>query len=538
MRINIKEKLLKFKTLIKKLLEKYTVTMVLIYVITVILTFLTNTEIIGEEWIEKTILFLSIWTLGAFFTENIFEEKKIAKIVSYIVTAIISLIFTQYIITTKNTNYFIQKLFVCYISTLITTSLFFIIKKSEKDISEYILKVGINIIRVSFLYSILATGIAIILYVFNVLILEIKNKYIINIEILFFGLIYITKMIDSLINLDEEVSKFFKNLVKYILMPLVIAAFTIIYLYIIKILILREIPKNQIYRIALGLFIIGGIIWTIMQHFKDEGLMYKISLKLPVIFIPFIILQIYSIGVRIVTNGLTPARYFCVVFVIFEIIYILLYILKKEKLNSLLIIGNVLIIISVLIPKINMFDMSLKSQIRNLNIYKEEINYSEEEKKKILGAYNYLRRDEKGEDYIKNNLTEEDIEAIRNMEESIYNSYNYYNNYEYISLNYKEKIDISGYNTICPISTSSYNNQKLEEAFKNIDFQYNNQKKINANILNDIREYINNDKDNKEAIRIQINEEQLIIIYNMSIRYNKLEDSISSYNIEAYLLEK
>lgn len=62
-------------------------------------------------------------------------------------------------------------------------------------------------------------------------------------------------------------------------------------MYIIKILVLRQMPKNQIFRILSSLFIIGMPIWSMAQYFKDENFWYNVSSKLAIAFIPFIILQ-------------------------------------------------------------------------------------------------------------------------------------------------------------------------------------------------------------------------------------------------------
>ena len=174
----IKENFVKFKELIKDLFKQYPVTMALVYIITLIFTLFTNTIILHKEWMERTIEFLSIWVLGTFFTESIFKQKKSLSIITYVITGAISLIFAMI----KTPTDYITRLQICYILTLIITSLFFIIKDLGKDISEYILKVGISFLKISFIYGILATGIAIILYVFSSLILEINTKYILNIE--------------------------------------------------------------------------------------------------------------------------------------------------------------------------------------------------------------------------------------------------------------------------------------------------------------------------------------------------------------------
>ena len=82
-------------------------------------------------------------------------------------------------------------------------------------------------------------------------------------------------------------------------------------MYIIKIIVFKDMPSNQIFRILAALFILGCPIWTMVCNFKEDTIIDKINKLLPKLFIPFIILQIYSIGVRILENGITENRYLC-----------------------------------------------------------------------------------------------------------------------------------------------------------------------------------------------------------------------------------
>ena len=546
MKFNIKDKFTNFKLMLKKLFEKYPLTLTLIYIASFLFAILMDTDLMDEEWIQKLFMFGTIWGVGTFFAENVFEKGK-KRIGLYVLTAIISYVFIHFTFINKYENTVIKWL-VCYISTMCAISIYSIIKKSEKDFPEYILKVAINIAKSSFVYGILAIGVASILWVFDVLILDVTSKYIDNIEILIVGFFYSTKIIYSFINLDDDVNKFFKNLIKYVLMPLIITAFIIIYLYIIKIFALRDIPKNQIFRIATALFIVGGFIWTVMNYFKEEGLMYKISTKLPLIFSPFILLQIYTLGIRISKNGITPIRYAGIVFIIFEVLYILCYIFKNKKIQNLIIIADVLLIISVLVPIINAFDVSIYSQIKNLNIYSQKSELTDEDKEKISGAYYYLQYTEKGKKYIKDNLNKEQINTITNYKQA--KGYYGYKNYKslYLNNNNYDKLEIKGYNYISKIETSSYSRnqeQSLEKAFSNIEFKTKSNK-IKTNIYPKIKEFIEkkevlseNEMDNyfDNNNEIIINQNQKLIIYYLSINYDE-NDLVDNYNINAYLLEK
>ena len=258
MKFNIKEKILSLKDFIKNFFSKYPLTMIIIFTYTILGAFVFDLDFIKEEWIEKIVIFLTFGGIGAFFSENVINKSKLKTNISYAITLIISAFFSWYL-TKDNLDFdFISKLSVCYIVTLIAVSLFFIIKNSKKEISEYLLKFFINITRVSMVYFVLAIGAIIIYEIFNMLILDYKGDFGWRIEILILGLYYVPKMIYSLIDMEEEVIPIYKSLVKYVLMTLVSIAFLIIYMYIIKILILRDMPKNQIFRILTALFVIGA----------------------------------------------------------------------------------------------------------------------------------------------------------------------------------------------------------------------------------------------------------------------------------------
>lgn len=544
MKFNLKNKFINFKDMLKNLFEKYPLTLILIYIITIFWVALMDTELIRKEWVQKLFMFVAIWGSGTFFSENVLEKGK-KRIGVYVLTAIISYIFIHFAYINKYKDT-ILKWLICYIFTMCAISLHSIIKKSEKDFSEYVLKVAINIVKSSFVYGVLAIGVAAVLWIFDVLILDVTSKYIGNIEILIIGLFYSTKIIYSLIYLDEEVNNFFKNLVKYVLMPLLIIAFAIIYMYIFKIILLRDMPKNTIYRIATALFIVGGFIWTVMNYFKEEGTIYRISTKLPIIFSPFILLQIYTIGVRIAKNGITPLRYAGIIFIIFEISYILCYMLKNKNIQDLILLSNALLIVSILIPGINAFDVSDFSQIKNLNLYSQKVELTEEDKTKISGAYYYLQDTEKGKKYIKDNLEKEQINIIKNLKTST----NYRNgyNYEYINLNNNNKLYVSGYSTVIKIMASNYSEENIKTAFSKVKFKdYKNTNILNANLTKKIEEYVNIYKERdsyeleeyfKTNNEIQINEKQKIIISKLSFDIDQIEEKISYYSIEAYLLEK
>ncbi len=545
MKFNIKEKILSLKDFIKNFFSKYPLTMIIIFTYTILGAFVFDLDFIKEEWIEKIVIFLTFGGIGAFFSENVINKSKLKTNISYAITLIISAFFSWYL-TKDNLDFdFISKLSVCYIVTLIAVSLFFIIKNSKKEISEYLLKFFINITRVSMVYFVLAIGAIIIYEIFNMLILDYKGDFGWRIEILILGLYYVPKMIYSLIDMEEEVIPIYKSLVKYVLMTLVSIAFLIIYMYIIKILILRDMPKNQIFRILTALFVIGAPIWTCMQYFKDDSLSYKISLKLPFAFIPFIFLQIYTIGIRISENALTPMRYACVAFVIFEIIYILFYTIKKDKIQYLTLVANVTIIISIIAPVINMYDFSNISQANVLKTYKTKEEFSEKEKSKIYGAYKFLNNSKKGKEYIDNILNSNDEKEIKNFGETLSN-YRDYDDTEYFIFYNHNKLNIKGYSTLINVEYGSGYNQ-IDDFNKIIFESVLDKIEIEVDLDNLIHNFIDKyEKSGEEAALefiennpdINVDNNSKIIITKFSCDYNTNTEKIMYLSIEGVYIEK
>ena len=122
---------------------------------------------------------------------------------------------------------------------------------------------------------------------------------------------------------------------------------------------MRELPSNQVFAVCTSLFSIG-LFTSLMSLGINEESKYNTAIKfLPIAFIPALILQIISITLRIAQHGMTTNRYFGVMIIIFEIVYLVFYILdellknEKVKLKNILLISNIFILIMFFIPKVN-----------------------------------------------------------------------------------------------------------------------------------------------------------------------------------------
>lgn len=554
--MKIKEKIYNLLKTLKKSIEKFPLTIVAVLFLTLVYTINLDNDLIDITILENISLFIIIFASSAFLIEIILENKIKKRIIYYIISAIWATILTfamnmeeGLLGMSKEVFLFrVGRVTICYLIAVIVLAIYYNYKKLDKTFEQYVTTTFIKIFKTSLIYGILAIGISIITAIFIYLILDGESYILVaRMEILLLGIYYIPTILYCFYNQEEEIGKFAKIVIKYVLGTLVIAAFVIIYMYIIKIIILRDMPSNLIFRILSALFLIGLPIWTMILSFEEETTLDKINKKLPLLFIPFIILQIYSIGTRIQSNGITEPRYLCLMLIVFEIIYTIIYLIKKEKVSKILLVFVLFTVVSTIIPYINMFTISNLSQYNNLKIYKQKTEYSKEDKSKIYGAYRYLKYSSiEGEKYIDNYLTEEDQKKI--LEFNIKNSSEKLNDIEYIYANKSlDYIEVEGYKKLYIIDSDSYNrnkeNETINEIFSNIRFyvQENNYD-IDVNILPLINEYIKQgyklDDYFEKNNELELDNNKKIILERIDLEYDDTTKKVSYYRISGYLLEK
>lgn len=534
--------------ILKNMVKRFPVTIVLIFVVSIIYAFCLDGKYLSNEIVNKIMQFSVIFGSSTYLFESITKKNDKKNIFIYILFFILSIMLVFLLNIEKDLfginnlvfkNYIIR-FTICYIISMLILSIYILFKKSKTSFEEYIVKVATNIFKSSIIFGILCIGFAIVSSIFVFLILNGKDYILVlKLEVILLGFYYLPKILYSFYDTECEIGNFIKIIIKYVLNLLVIIAFVIIYLYIGKILITRNMPSNQIFRIIAALFIVSFPICTMSSYFKDNSIIFKINKLLPILFITFIILQIYTIGLRIVSNGITEARYLCIMLIIFEIIYIIMYLKYKNKIENILLVFIICVIIALIAPFINMYNISKMSQYNNLKIYKEKSNYTSEEKVKIRGAYYYLKDSINGDKLIDEILTKEDIENIINYENDL-------SNIKYISSNVNlGGIDIKDYNKLYSVEAHIHMDETIsfEKAFKGTEFKtsdngmyfYIDMTNIISNCLNNgnsINEYLD------ENHRFIIDENTCIVIKYLSIAYDEYNNNIRNYSIDGYILKK
>lgn len=535
-----------------------------------------------------------VYILSIILLEDVFLNENLINVLqlSFILFVPISLIIKE---TKKNYNY---KKYMEYIINLLSLAIivlyynyryenfiemdyirfiglniffylvYFYMKKIENDkYSKYIIK-SIGDMFISGIFGlVLFLGLVFILITINSLFdLDINYKYYLY-TFLFIGVIFFPLLTLSKFSEDIEYDKYifpkaFKNLILYIIMPLSLVYILILYLYFIKILIARAIPRGIVSHLVLWYSIIVMGVLFFIRPIKSENNYLKLYRRiLPIIILPILIMMFISMGIRINQYGLTENRYFVVIMGIW-IVVTDLYIVFKEDYNSRLIpiLLSITIFISMVGP-LNSFYISKKSQknrytkiLENNNMLVEgEIvaseNISKEDRINISDIVDYfIQRDSKEELYLDKNFTLTSMNKVFGFE--YINHYNGYGgNYDYIDLKEEDIIELDGYQYLVrkgsyfPKETYLDDMKVVYDISENILSIYRAdliiyEKDLNEEVLNLIEE----DKDSKNTNMLEqknltiVDEEEniraKILIKHLGLYNDKIE------NIEFDLLFK
>ena len=307
------------------------------------------------------------------------------------------------------------------------------------------------------IFGFLAGGTASLTGIFTLLLWGDFEKIYFPILTLLFGGFYVMRIVSCFTEKPKDVNAFIYVLVRYVLLIMCMIAYVIIYAYMIKILVLREFPSNSVYEILTALFVVSMPIAYMAAGMvrrravnaevvpaapsepatteasatevpaegagtKPRDVLGTVARFLPVVFIPFIGLQIYTTAVRIGQYGLTIKRYFGALFILFEIVAIVLYILSlRKKAFRFSVILPVLagfVCLSSLIPFANAQGMSHLVQLSCLNTYlrQEGDSIDKNIKSRAGAAYEALNgEDETGKKYLEAHFSKDEREKLADL---------------------------------------------------------------------------------------------------------------------------
>ena len=388
------------RKLIIDLYNKYIITFISIIILT-LYTFAISGSGFKNYSFSIHLYFVDL-VLGTFIAYKIFDVYKdklfgadaskniIIKIIVFLIS--ILSIFVLHAINFKFANIHFKDeseyQFLKMVYLLIPQFLIFYLEISDKNISvpQYALMVFKNFLSHFVFTLIVFTGIIILYLIYEALIGSADDNIYLSIVVTLLTFTNMTGYLISMDNTEYKENIFLKVLVYYVMQSIVFVGYIIVYAFMFNIIIKMQLPPNQIYMVGIAVFFIGVLTSYMSQGFEEN---YKISKIMPLLFIPILIMQYIAIFVRIFNYGLSVYRYIAVMVLVFETIFLVLYIFRYDKLKNILLYAIGLVLILFYIPFINIY--SLPNSINNtffINII-EENDEDVEPIKNIKSCYVY-----------------------------------------------------------------------------------------------------------------------------------------------------
>ncbi len=433
-----------------------------------------------ESWIARVVIFLAIMAVFALFTETYFPwnewilQKKYVLPGIFLVLGVVVSFATQYLILNESIKLsglsheeFVElytRWIGCLLGVLGLLSLYRMYKNSQDTFVNYGFRAFCSAIETTLVYGLFAIGLFLIFLIINALLFD-TDDFVGRVEIVLCSAIYYPGLLFAFSNPKKEVGKFAKGIMKFVLTPMLLLSFLVVYLYIVKILIQWKLPSNEVFSILSAVFIVGLPVWTMTMSLK-ETMMGKISAFLPYVFIPFVFLQSVSLGLRIHQYGFTASRYWGLILLILEVGYLILYGIRRGKyVEYITFYAMMVFVLSLLCPGINQFAVVTHSLKQTLSQASEIYDFEaleEEQKDKISDAYRTITREGgfEGQVFLKNTLTEEQCNKIEN----IHNSYYQTDGKKYISRQVKSSaVPLGNYAYMYKFETRDYDDTEAAD---------------------------------------------------------------------------
>ncbi len=355
-----------------------------------------------------------------------------------------------------------MRFFYVYLAICISTGLFFLYKKCGTSFENFSVKSFLGIMKGYLAYGVILLGALCIIWVFSLLIKDIDAVSFVMAIIS--GLMAYTTILMALSKPSVTISRFGNVMMGYVFPGLLSVAFAIVYVYIIKILVTWTFPSNEAFTIVTALFASGICIWTMAQ-----GCMYGNYLKVlkffPLLFIPFIVIQIMCLFMRVNQYGVTPSRYAGIMLIVFEILYEIYYILRLSKGKGL---GGFLFpviiaftVAGLIVPGINVFATVTRSQKKVVEKVVEQvasgISVDDQDLARAKSAYNEIRNQGglEGTVFIRvleNKYSEEKIDEFMYHELASYSD----RHMCFSTENTWDVVDVSGFNSMSQVDMYSF----------------------------------------------------------------------------------
>lgn len=541
--------------------------------------------------IESIVTVCSIWLAGNFLVESLWkktaeeaQKNKQKWLIGYGVTFVIAIIFENLseILKAQKAdipNLIFESILYFYIACTVLLAIYVLLRQQQLDLPHCIGRIIFALLRAVGVYLVLNIAVILILEIIDALLVDIDTFRVeLNIQLLLSALAYFPTCLLAVSDTSEDNAAFTKKFVSYVLLPCVWIAMFVIYLYVIKIFVKQEVPSNEIFGICASLFAIGMPIWMMASGFVEEktSRYAKLISITKYIYAPFILLEIYSMSVRVKAYGLTEQRYAAWMFVLLQIIYILwekIYALyagqtgrkktytnqadtgdtgtehaneinqTKTQINwhyeNLILVLVGFLFVGLLLPFGNAKYLSYQSQKSRL------VKNRTSDMGEAAKAYDYLRTNAYGRRYLDNYLTEAEQDDLHNMLYDWDSEDQWKSVYFYADPMEEGGLTIRGYEKIYGVEEHWRDESSVQE-YESKTITAGDNVYANVNLTSCISYYKDLEDENENQVldekdkvyEVQISDTEKLIITYISFEIDDEQTMIKRMFIKGYMLTK
>lgn len=538
--MGFKQQLIDFCGIIKTSLLRYQLTSVIVVVLALITAIENEWDLLSSDLIFP---FLLIWGSLSFALESWgiarFAKLRISQLAAAVVSATLS-----YLLIEFDFNYYefgdywkhiLGRLVACVGVTAVCLGIWKDFRRRRgSTFAAYTIGILQGAAQSLIIFGILMAGVAAVFGIIDVLILGDFGQ---STEFATIFTAIAAGGLSVLIVFARDLPKtatFMRVIWLYVLLPIVLIASAVIYIYIAKIILTLSFPSNQVFSILLILFCAAYFIWLPIEGLEEDNKWKKCAASLPIVFAPLLLLEIYSIGIRIHDHGLTPERYAGVAFIILQILILWLAIFNKKRQDLGIIFFVVILCFSLIFPWLNAFHSSYlvqKSRFEHFAKIPLE-NISEKEKEIATSTYRYLQYDVEGKHWLQgqdtSHVIEWDVDAIVSVDTKC--------EYHHLEEN-PQHIDISAYKTLTFVNIF----MEKSELFYDIPKQNNGLSKQaipSEALFSHLLETSESQNPATLPYSINLSDTKAIVLYQIS--YEICDNKIAPYSVagQGLLLER
>ena len=415
---------------------------------------------------------------------------------------------------------------------------------NEKTVFLHILKA---IVFAEWIAGIASVGLWISLWAVNELIVPIKNidEYMLLISVFSQALIAVNVFLSQLSFEKAEfpVARMYKALVFYAAFPLYVMYVGVLYVYLAKILVARNMPGGQInifVSLATAFYI---FFYCTLKAFPGRAadIFYKIG---TFVMLPCIAAQLIAVWIRFDAYGLTAMRWAGLLYTVSVLFFIVVVLLKKNAPRAWLLFAAFLCAVSTLTPLSLTRVPSMEQRARLEKLLHEYGYYAsgrfakpegsaiaripQEQRRAMVSAYNELLSEHKaaygGADALSDNSDPQTVfgfpQSNDRPDNEVHKSYKWR----------KYALDISSYSFMVP-TAQSVRKSKDGTVYTEVPLWVERTK---YDIFDDLLAA----PENGEDFSIELDSETLLFITSANYLYDEERKGLISYQFEGFILIK